>query len=73
MSDAASISDRPIESLIIDDSQRGSEWQVYLGDDTTEIRPYREPDGSLWFAVKKDETVYKRINGRFVVEVNHVR
>lgn len=66
-------SDRPIESLIIDDAQRASEWNVYLGDETTEIITYREPDGSLWFAAKKDGVVYKRINGRFVVEVNHVR
>lgn len=65
--------DSPIASLVIDDAQRTSEWSVYLSDDTTEIVSYREPDGSLWFAAKKDGAVYKRINGRFVVEVNHVR
>lgn len=65
--------DSPIESLVIDDSQRTSEWNVYLSEETTEIIAYREPDGSLWFAAKKDGVVFKRINGRFVVEVNHAR
>lgn len=65
--------DSPIESLVIDDAQRTSEWSVYLSDEITEIITYREPDGSLWFAAKRGGVVYKRINGRFVVEVNHVR
>lgn len=66
-------SDPAIESLVIDDAQRASEWNVYLNDATIEIIAYREPDGSLWFAAKENGVVYKRINGRFVVEVNHVR
>ena len=65
--------DLPIESIVIDDAQRASSWQVFVNDQVTEIKAYRESDGTLWFAVKNGDQVYQRINGRFVVEVNHVR
>ena len=63
--------DAPIYSLTIDDAQRATEWQVFISDAVTSIKPYREADGSLWFTVWKGDQLTKRINGRFVVEVDY--
>jgi hypothetical protein len=63
--------DGPIDSLSIDESQSTVSRYISTGDGITSIKPYREADGSLWFTVWMDSEIYKRINGRFVVEVNY--
>lgn len=63
--------DQSIYSLVIDDAQRTSEWNVFIGDKITSIKPFREEDGALWFTVWAGDEITKRINGRFVVEVDY--
>ena len=61
--------DQPIYCLTIDDAQR-IDSQVFIDGNVTGIKPYRDEDGSLWFTVWVGSEITKRINGRFVVQVD---
>lgn len=66
--------EQTISHLVIDESQRVSDWSLCVSDFNGVSRIIQEttPEGVQWFAVYNiDNQIIKRINSKYVVEVGY--